>query len=69
MQETVQVGSLRIQVDADDQVRLVRYDGQEWRVVSNSNDPVVQQEIRQAVAGQKPGLYVPPMTIGTIVRI
>ena len=65
--EAIQQGSLRIRVSGTgdaQQFELVRYTGTGWEVASNNGDQALQRDMRAAVAGQQPGLYVPPPHIG-----
>ena len=65
--ESYQPGSLRIKVTGtgDSQVfELVRYNGSDWDVAANNSDPTLQADMRAAVAGRQPGLYVPPPQVG-----
>ena len=65
--DTYQPGSLRIRVTGTgnrQQFELVRYNGTSWEVADNNSDQVLQNAMRAAVAGQQPGLYVPPPQVG-----
>lgn len=65
--DSFQPGSLRIRVvgtgDAQ-QFELVRYNGKSWEVADNNSDQALQNDMRAAVAGQQPGLYVPTPQVG-----
>lgn len=65
--DTYQPGSLRIRVTGTNtrqQFELVRYNGASWEVADNNDDQALQDDMRAAVAGQQPGLYVPPPQVG-----
>jgi len=65
--DTFQPGSLRIRVSGigdTQQFELVRYNGKRWEVANNNSDQALQDAMRSAVAGQQPGLYVPPPQVG-----